>query len=267
MAKFKSTATKGTANFSRDFATGDFVFREGELGTEMFIVQGGRVEVLKKLQGVEKQLAILEKGDFFGEMSLLEDLPRTASVRALEESKLIEINGATFDHMLRTKPEIAVRIMRKLSRRLREADKMLQSLGEAGAAAASAAATTFTPEVGPPPESPVVSDGVEKLIDKTLGFEYHLSDGVETLVGRRDPVTGINPGIDLTDSDTQRSTSRRHAKLIRDGEKFYVCEEIGTMNGTFVNGERVSTGVPVEVLVGDEVQFGLVKLVFDGGTG
>ena len=239
MAKFKSTTKKGTDNFSRDVAIGDFVFREGELGTEMFIVQGGRVEVLKRLQGVEKQLAILEKGDFFGEMSLLEDLPRTASVRALDECKLIEINGATFDHMLRTKPEIAVRIMRKLSRRLREADKMLQALGGSEAAAA---ATTFTPEVGPVSESPPVSEGVEKLIDGTLGFEYHLSDGVETLVGRRDPVTGINPGIDLTDSDTQRSTSRRHAKLIRDGRKFYVCEEIGTMNGTFVNGERVSGG-------------------------
>jgi CRP-like cAMP-binding protein len=56
----------------QEVAAGDYVFREGELGTEMYIVQEGQVEILKRIGGEERQLAVLEKGDFFGEMSLLE---------------------------------------------------------------------------------------------------------------------------------------------------------------------------------------------------
>src|SRR5688572_14064782 len=95
---------KGPApQFTEEHAAGSYLFREGDLGTEMFILQEGQVEILKAVAGVDEQLAVLEKGDFFGEMSLLEDLPRTASARAVTECKVIRINGATFDQMLRSK--------------------------------------------------------------------------------------------------------------------------------------------------------------------
>ena len=97
----------------------DYIFREGDLGTEMYIIQDGQVEILRSLDGEERVLSVLDKGDFFGEMSVLEDLPRTASARALVRTRLLQINGSTFDQMLRGNPEIAVRMMRKLSRRLR----------------------------------------------------------------------------------------------------------------------------------------------------
>ena len=248
---------KGMPQFTEEHPAGAYIFREGDLGTEMFILQEGQVEILKTVNGVDEQLAVLEKGDFFGEMSLLEDLPRTASARAVTECKVIRINGATFDQMLRSKPEIAVRIMRKLSRRLRQTDQMLrEALGSPDQAAMQA------PEM-PPLEGPLPASSMapQKLVHAS-GMEMHLSTSSETLVGRRDPVTGIHPDVDLTPVDTQRSTSRRHAKIYRRGGKFFVCEEIGTMNGTFVNGERVETGVPVEIRPADEVQFGLVKLVF-----
>jgi hypothetical protein len=247
----------GGPQFTEEHPAGAFLFREGDLGTEMFILQEGQVEILKTVNDIDEQLAVLEKGDFFGEMSLLEDLPRTASARALTDCKVIRINGATFDQMLRTKPEIAVRIMRKLSRRLRQTDQMLrEALGAADQPAMQA------PEMPPQQEPPAPSSLAHQRLVHVSGMEMHLSTSSETLVGRRDPVTGIHPDVDLTPVDTQRSTSRRHAKIYRRGGKFFVCEEIGTMNGTFVNGERVETGVPVEVRPGDEVQFGLVKLTF-----
>ena len=58
-------------------------------------------------------------------------------------------------------------------------------------------------------------------------------------------MTGITPDIDLTPLDAQRSTSRRHAKLYQMGSVFYLMEEIGVMNGTFVNDSRLATGAPV----------------------
>ena len=62
--------------------------------------------------------------------------------------------------------------------------------------------------------------------------------------------------------DGQRSTSRRHAKVLRKGERFFVVEEIGTMNGTYLNGSRIETGTPVEIRHGDELRFGVVNLRF-----
>jgi signal-transduction protein with cAMP-binding, CBS, and nucleotidyltransferase domain len=269
---FKSTGVAGAppppatpvkkaaaGQFVEEHPAGAFLFREGDLGTEMFILQEGQVEILKSVGGVDEQLAVLDKGDFFGEMSLLEDLPRTASARAVTDCKVIRINGATFDQMLRTKPEIAVRIMRKLSRRLRQTDQMLR---EALGTPADQISAVQVPEMPAQEAPPAPSTMAPQKLVHVSGMEMHLSTSSETLVGRRDPVTGIHPDVDLTPVDTQRSTSRRHAKIYRRGGKFFACEEIGTMNGTFVNGERVETGVPVEIKPGDEVQFGLVKLVF-----
>ena len=233
-------------------AAGDHVFREGELGTEMFIIHSGQVEIVKRVTGQDQQLAVLEKGDFFGEMSLLEELPRAASARALTDVKLLEINGATFTRMLRANPEIAVRMMRKLSRRLRQTDELLRNtLGTAETEAAAGI---------PRPDDPQRSLGSETLLHVRSGMEFRLAASAETTLGRRDPVTGIYPDVDLTPLDHQRSISRRHAKLHRRGDRFFLCEDIGTMNGTFVNGERLETGVPAEVNDGDQVRVGLVEL-------
>lgn len=255
MAVFKATKSKSEANFVIEHAGGEYIFREGDLGTEMYIIQLGQVEILKKQSNdEERQLAVLSQGDFFGEMSILEDLPRTASARAVQSCKLVQINGSTFDQMLRKNPEIAVRMMRKLSRRLRETDRMLRDVLGADESQA--------PEMPTPDEPASAAAGPERLIHDGTGTVLSLAAGEETSVGRRDPVTGINPEIDLTPIDNQRSISRRHATIFRRGGKFYVREEIGTMNGTFVNEERIQTGVPVEFKDGDLVRFGLVKTVF-----
>src|SRR4030095_15022610 len=126
---FKSTGTGPVRKgYTSELKAGEYVFREGELGTEMYIINEGKVEIINQVGDEEQVLAILEKGDFFGEMSVLEDLPRAASARAATDIRLLQINGSTFDQLLQGNPEIAVRMMRKLSRRLRETDEMLRSI-------------------------------------------------------------------------------------------------------------------------------------------
>ena len=136
-AVFKSGTAGGKSPFERYIVThpmGDIIFSEGDIGTEMYIIQAGTVELFKEIAGETRVLATLEKGDFFGEMSVLEDLPRTASARAKTDVELVKINGAMFDTMLKSNTEIAVRMMRKLSRRVREVTSMLEeALGRRGA--------------------------------------------------------------------------------------------------------------------------------------
>lgn len=254
---FKTTSSPGApgtgkaTGFALEFKEGEFVFREGDLGPEMYIIHEGKIEILNRVADEEQLLAVLEKGDFFGEMSVLEDMPRAASARALTDVRLIQINGTTFDHMLQTNPEIAVRMMRKLSRRLRETDDLLKSLM---GSKVSVSREVPLPDVHPPADAP------EKLIHVASGMEFPLSSGSESTIGRRDPVTGIYPDIDLTPVDNQRSVSRRHSKIYRRGSKFFFGEEIGTMNATFVNGKRLETGIPAEVRSGDELRCGVVVL-------
>ena len=80
-AVFKTTGGSGkdpVKDASLSYAAGDRIFSQGDLGTEMFIIQEGVVEIIKHIGSESHVLSRLEKGDFFGEMALLEALPRTA---------------------------------------------------------------------------------------------------------------------------------------------------------------------------------------------
>ena len=167
---FKATKSKSeSVSFSVEFSADDMIFEEGTLGTEMYIVQQGKVAILKQFKGTEQQLALLGQGDFFGEMSVLEDLPRTATARAASDCRLLEINGSTFDQMLRKNPEIAVRMMRKLSRRLRETDlRLREALGSEESQA---------PEM-PTAEGPSQRrTGPEKLVHDLSSIEFFIAAG------------------------------------------------------------------------------------------
>lgn len=231
---------------------GDIIFSEGEIGNEMYILQSGTVELFKTIGGETRVLATLERGDFFGEMSVLEDLPRTSSARAKTDVEVVKINGATFDTMLKSNTEIAIRMLRKLSRRVRDVTAMLEeALGHKVAEEPPAVSRRRAPP-----------RDVCRLAAPDGKTEFFLNQEGDTLVGRADPVTGITPDVDLTPLDAQRSTSRRHAKLYPLRGTFYLMEEIGVMNGTFINDKRLATGAPVAIQNGDNLKFGLVTLTF-----
>ena len=253
--EFVVSSHERPADRALEVESGDFVFQEGDLGTEMFIIQEGEVEIFQRVGNQERQLAILEKGDFFGEMSILEELPRNASARASTPSRLIVIDGATFDSMLRSNPEIGVRIMRKLSRRVRTTDELLHKILDSEEERLELA-TNLRPQVIE------VEPGPGCLGHAESGTVFPLPANGSVTIGRQDPVTGISPDIDLTSVDPERSSSRRHAKIYREGQMYLLVEDIGATNGSFLNGKRIRTGVPVEIKSGDQVRFGLVELSF-----
>ncbi len=114
--------------FGRDFPAGQVLFNDGDSGREMYIVQSGRVRISKSSRGVEKTLIVLGAGEFFGEMSILNNQPRSATATIEETAKLLVIEPRVFEAMVKGNAEIAVRIIKKLAARLQEADEQIENL-------------------------------------------------------------------------------------------------------------------------------------------
>ena len=114
--------------FGKEFRRGDVLFREGEPGKEMYVIQAGKVNITKTVRETEKILATLGAGEFFGEMSILNHKPRSAGAVVAEDAKLLVIDPKTFEAMIRGNVEIAVRLIKKLSDRLQEADEQIENL-------------------------------------------------------------------------------------------------------------------------------------------
>lgn len=112
---------------------GDIMFREGDQAAEMYVVIDGEFEVLKRSKrGVDARVAVLGAGDWFGEMSILDVQPRSASVRVVSPSRVLIVTAADLDAMyrrdVRTYALFVLNIARELSRRLRVADGILADL-------------------------------------------------------------------------------------------------------------------------------------------
>jgi CRP/FNR family cyclic AMP-dependent transcriptional regulator len=116
------------SRFGKQIPAGTVLFHEGDKGEEMFIIQSGRVKISKRIRGVEKTLATLEKGEFFGEMAILNDKPRSASAETLENCEMLVIDRKTFDALIRGNSEIAVRFIKRLADRLRETNEQMEAL-------------------------------------------------------------------------------------------------------------------------------------------
>ena len=244
-------ADPSDTRFVLHVAAGQPIFREGDAGADMFIIQAGRVGIWKEIEGERTTLNVLSKGDFFGEMSLLEGVPRNANADALEECDLIRIDGATFNNMIRNNVEIAVRMMRKLAIRLRQANERIEELLEAqeGTKRKAPAEREAAPA---PPLARLVAEG---------GREFPVGP-VETMIGRYDPVTGLRPEVDLSEEERGRSVSRRHARVVVRGGTYYLAEEVGTLNPTLLNGRKIETGILTPLQDGDEIAVGGVRLKF-----
>jgi len=327
-------------SYSVKFAPGGRIFTEGDIGTTMFVVQSGQIRLFRIQEGRNKTLGTMEKGDFFGEMSVLEGLPRTTSAEAIDECELIEINSMTFDRMIRGNIEIAVRMLRKLSIRLREAERTIETLqkqplqreadepahrvvaqpaavstppplthaalppggaplavsgppssqgrqtlqlqgssrapapvDEQGAPTVQASASVPAPSLQGPPLPRPAATGAHptpasralkrgpRLVNETGDVVFSLGER-ESLIGRYDPVTETQPEVDLTPVDIKRSVSRRHARITVANGNFFLVEEVGALNGTFINGTRLVSGRPTPLKDGDSLGLGTVKLIF-----
>jgi CRP-like cAMP-binding protein len=244
-------------DFTVRFKRGETVFQEGEKGRTMYIVQSGTIGLYQQVNGSGQLLGTLEKGDFFGEMSILEGLPRTVTAQAEVDAEVIEINNSVFGKMIRSNIEIAVRMLRKLSIRLREAETRIAEL-QAGDARAAPRARRPSQRAGP---AKLDASTGARLEVEGQDVAYPIA-AANVLIGRYDPVTQLKPNIDLTDLDLKRSVSRQHARILKTDDGHAVVEEPGALHGTLVNDTRLTPGQGHPLHDGDRVTLGNVCLLF-----
>ncbi len=115
-------------HFGRRYANGEFLFREGDTSREVFMLQEGRVRVLKRVRNVERSLQILKPGDLFGEGALLPSTPRTASAVALSDVLVLALDPDTFGQLLQGSSQVALRLVQQLVRRLRDAEEQVENM-------------------------------------------------------------------------------------------------------------------------------------------
>ncbi|MEI7429385.1 MAG: Crp/Fnr family transcriptional regulator [Betaproteobacteria bacterium] len=105
------------------------VFEKGDPGSQMFAILQGRVKISSFSEdGKEVIFAILESGDFFGETSLLDDLPRSATCTAIEDCQMITLERKNFIPFLERNPKLAIHLLSLLSQRLRGADEQMEGI-------------------------------------------------------------------------------------------------------------------------------------------
>ena len=115
--------------------------------------------------------------------------------------------------------------------------------------------TVQPPATGEGAAAPQQTEAMAYFISKASGNVFPVFKN-DALIGRYDSVTGSTPEVDLTQEDAARNISRRHARIVTKEGKHYIAEEIGTMNGTFLNNVKISPRRYIEVGEKDVLKFG-----------
>jgi len=122
----------------KTFRDGEIIFEEGSTGRDMFVIQSGQVEIVTGKGEAETVLAVLGKGEIFGEMALFERLPRSATVRAKGSARVLTVDPRTFLSKVSADPTLAFEILKRMSKRVRRLDievrELRSKLGRLGGA-------------------------------------------------------------------------------------------------------------------------------------
>ena len=209
------------------FEPGEIVIKEGTKGTSAFIVLSGAVEVLKRSGDRDILMAALGEGQVFGEMGLIEDHPRSATVKAMTELRLRVISREGFNELLQKKPSVLIPIIKSLFERLRQASERLAE----GSVAGDTKERAFD----------VMMEGQTVEAQKALGNCKRTIPKFPFLVGRdsKKPETDVFYNNDLFIQDKKPYVvSRNHLAIHNERGAVWVIDR-GSAFGTIVNGKEI----------------------------
>jgi CRP-like cAMP-binding protein len=218
----------------RRYEPGEVILHENDTGETAFVIDQGRVDVTKELDGRQIHLTSLGVGETFGEMSMIDDKPRSATVTAVEATVVREIHRDGFFESLQTHPEIALHLLKVLFERLREADSTILQLQRANPQALS----RLQPASGAMPTETVV--GLEGLTPRATQSLPTVPFQITTFpfrIGRlsRDPL--VHNDLMIPDS-VPWQISRHHLAFVQHAGRIGLMDRGSTL-GSLVDGQQL----------------------------
>ncbi len=212
------------------FKAGESIIEEGDEGSWAYIILSGKVKVYKNTGAGEVTLAVIDNGQVFGEMALIEDRPRSASVKALTSLKLRVINRNQFNELLRENPSTLIPIMKSLFERLREASDMLAERAEENLS-------------GMKENVEVIMEGQSEKAKKALNDRKLLITQFPFRIGRYVPFDDSETDVFYNNNlaieeEKPYVISRNHLSINYEGGKLWVVDR-GSALGVVVNGKEI----------------------------
>ncbi len=224
------------------------LFAEGDPSAEVILILSGSADVLRASGDDAIVLGTVRAGEFVGEMGVLEGRARSATVRAAEPVEVELIERQTFLERISAEPELARKLLLRMSARLRDVEDMLTQLyaGEQAAAASGAGRELVA---APTPEPPALT-----LAGSTYAAQFFIGPApikiphLPFTIGRRhdqnEPSSVITPDLAITEEAPHR-LSRAHFMLLRDDDDI-VVRDLNSTLGTIVNGQPLGHAFPVD---------------------
>ena len=218
----------------KTFNKNDVIIEKGSYGTSAYVIKSGRVEVSDLVSNKKIVLGTLVKGQIFGEMGLVEDQPRSATVVAIEDVQLTVLSRDNFNDLFGKNPKVLLPIIKALFERLRTANRMLMSR--------EATDIVVPDEYESPRETElIVLSGFNASSSDALGGEEMSISKFPFKVGRKHEIGDVDV---LSDNDLYLqdfppfNVSRNHLQIDK-VEGRYVIIDRGSRLGTIVNGKSI----------------------------
>lgn len=221
------------------FKSGDVIFREGDASNSVCLVCAGSVEVLKQVDESLVRLGSVGEGEFVGEMGVIENQPRGATVRAETDVTLEMLSEEEFLQRISEDAATAMRALRRLSERLRSAnDRVIEHSAEPSPSAPGTTSPAAAVQVRILPDHPRVARELPKEGVSVEQLPFH----VGRPSGRGEREAPVELSLALRDGIPYR-LSRVHFSLVAEGSGVAV-RDVGSTLGTLVNGELIGEHAP-----------------------
>src|SRR5262245_8334836 len=220
----------------RRYQAGEGIVRENDFGETAYIIREGRVEVSKELDGRNVHLAYLGVGETFGEMSVIDEKPRSATVTAVTETVVSEIQRDDFFNSFQTDPKVALTLLKVLFERLREADAMILQLQKVDP---QQGLVSKEPLAVTPPRAKltITLEGTTPRAAAALPATPFQITQFPFRVGRQSPDPLVYNDLMLPDS-VPLQISRHHLAFVVDGGRIGVVDR-GSSLGSWVDGQQL----------------------------
>jgi CRP-like cAMP-binding protein len=227
----------------RQYESGEVILREGDIGETAYTIDHGQVEVTKQMDGRAVHLAYIGAGDVFGEMSMIDDRPRSATITAVEPTVVLEVHREGFYDGLQSHPEVALNLLKVIFERLREAHATILQL-QRGIRLPSASAPAAVPV---PSASAAGNLSSANSVVHLTGLTERASTSLPSTplrvntfpfrIGRKSTDPLVHNDLMLEDF-VPMQISRHHVSLVKENGRIGVVDRGSTL-GAFVDGQHI----------------------------